>query len=497
MIKYTGWILGCLLFSISSTSAFSQKQSVRLSLDELIKTASEQSPAAVAAKYNFLTSYWQFCTYKAQLLPSATLNASAGKYNRSLVSLQNYETGAINYVQNDNLQNSLSLSVSQNIALTGGSISVSSSLNRLDQFSPDKLVTFYSNPVYIYYSQPINSFNSFKWDKKIEPKRFEIAKRVYLESMESIYLQSVTLYFNALGAQTSFDLAKKNLSFSEMAVKMAEERYKIGSINQSDLLQLQLRYNNDKLALNDASVLLETAMLALRSYLGFNDNADLLLSAPEYLPVVNLSYEDVYNRALENSSEEIGNELSLLSAGQSVAEAKASKGLQAMFYAQFGLTQKSSSALGAYRNPMDQELLGLSVSLPIIDWGLGRGKVKLAKSKEEVIKTQVDQSRMNFRQNVLLTVLKFNNQLSQCEVSAKADSIARVNYTVSQERFRNGSLGVMELNNILSAKDEAALRRLNDISEFWRLYYTIRRVTLYDYLNNKNISADFNKLTGE
>ncbi len=481
-----------LLSAVTNLSA--QKQTIRLTLDELVKTAADQSPAAVAAKYNFLASYWQFCTYKAQLLPSASLNASAGKYNRSLVSLQNYETGAINYVQNDNLQNSLSLSMSQNIALTGGTVSVITSLSRLDQFSPDKEVTFYSNPVNIYYNQPINAFNSLKWDKKIEPKKFESAKRVYIEAMENISVQAVTLFFSALSAQSSLDLAMKNLQFSETAVKIAGERYKIGSIDKKDLLQLQLRLNNDKLSVNDARINLETAMLSLRSYLGYNENADFLLLAPDNLPEVNLSYEDVYTRALENTSEELNNELSLLNAGQSVAQAKASRGLQATLYAQFGLTQKGETTAGAYRNPMDQEIMGLSISMPIVDWGLGKGKVKLAKSKEEVIKTQVDQARMEFRQNILISVLQFNNQLSQCSVSKQADSIATVNFGITSERFRNGTIGILELNTSRSEKDEAAKRYLSDLSNYWKYYYKIRVITLFDYLSKSKIDADFDKL---
>ncbi len=484
------------LFLFLSIILSAQKQTIRLDLVELVKTAQDQSPSALAAKYNYQASYWQFCTYKAQILPSAELSASAGQYNRSLVSLQNYETGAINYVRNDNLQNSLSLSIDQNIALTGGTVSVITSLSRLDQFSPNKTVTFYSKPVNIYYTQPINSFNSFKWDKKIEPKKFESAKRVYIEAMERINISAITLFFEVLSARTNLDMAQKNLQFSETAVKIAQERYLIGSVNKNDLLQLQLRFNNDKLAVNDSKINLEVALLGLRSFLGYNDNANIEVIAPENIPDVKLEFDDVYNRALENSSQAIANELSLLNAGQAVAQARALKGLQATLYAQFGLTQKGVSAPDAFRSPMDQEIFGLSLSIPIVDWGLGKGKVKLAKSKEEVIKTQVEQALSEYRQNILISVLQFNNQRSQCEVSQEADSIAKANYDVSIERFRNGTIGVMELNNSQSEKDEASKRHLLDLSNFWKYYYTIRKITLFDYLTNNKITADFDKLAG-
>lgn len=484
------------LFLFLSIILSAQKQTIKLNITDLMRTAADQSPSALVAKYNFLASYWQFCTYKAQILPSIELNASAGQYNRSLVSLQNYETGSINYVQNNNLQNAVSLSVDQNIALTGGTISLITSLSRLDQFSPDKMVTYYSKPINIYYTQPIKAFNSFKWNKIIEPKQFENAKREYLESIEAINIEAITLFFNALAAQLNLDMAAKNLQFAGTAVSIAQERYLLGSVNKNDLLQLRLRMNNNKLSLNDCKINLEVAIMKLRSFLGYNDNVNIELIAPEEIPVIQLDFNDVFEKALLNSSQNLTNELNLLNAKQSVAKAKSGMGLQATFFAQFGLTQKDNSASGAYRNPMDQEIFGLSLSLPILDWGLGKGKVKLAKSNEDVIKTQVEQAQSEFRQNILISVLQFNNQKSQCDVSQEADSIARISYIISIDRFKNGTIGVMELNNAQSEKDESAKRHLSDLSNYWTYYYTIRKLTLFDFLNKSNITADFDKIVG-
>ena len=105
--------------------------------------------------------------------------------------MQNSETGEINFVNNDNLRNTLTLSVDQNFALLGGTFSLYTSLNSLNQFSPDKKTTWNSQPINISYNQPIRAFNTLKWEKKIEPKRFEMAKMTYLESMESISVLAV------------------------------------------------------------------------------------------------------------------------------------------------------------------------------------------------------------------------------------------------------------------------------------------------------------------
>ncbi|MCC8172988.1 MAG: TolC family protein, partial [Odoribacter sp.] len=161
----------------------------KLALDEVITLATQRSIDANKYKYQFLTAYWQFRAFKAELLPSLNLNLTAPNFSHSISTVQNYETGEYNYVQNYYMQNSTSLSINQNIAATGGTLALSSTLERLDQFQPRRYHRYTSNPLSLIYVQPIfGNFNSLKWSKIIEPESYEKAKLNYLENMESIRL---------------------------------------------------------------------------------------------------------------------------------------------------------------------------------------------------------------------------------------------------------------------------------------------------------------------
>ena len=472
-----------------------QKYKLAMTLEEVIETAKEQSQAAMLAKHNFLINYWQFRSYKATLLPSLNLNASLGQYNRSLTALRNSETGEYNYISNNNLTNTLSFSIDQNIALTGGRVSLITSLNRLDQFSPIDNVLFNSQPVKINYSQPIKAYNSLKWDKIIEPKYYERAKRSYMESIEQINISAVNLFFNVLSARINLEMAQKDLESTELSLKIAQERYEIGTITKNDVLSLNHRLLNAQLDISDKQLALEMSMLSLRTFLGFNDNVDISLIIPENTPDVQIDYEEVYARSIENTAYMLENEISLLNVQQEVAKAKSTNGLQANFFATFGLTQRGDSFSGAYKNPMDQEIFGLSLSLPILDWGMGKGKVKLAQSREEVVKTQVEQSVAEYRQNVIIKVMQFNKLNAQCNISLQADSIAKLSYNIANERFRNGTITVLELNTAQNDMRSSASRYISDLGSFWQNYFTIRKLSLYDYIKGQELSADFDKLT--
>lgn len=483
------------VFSLLSTHSFAQKIKLLMSLDEVIETARDQSPSALVAKHNFLASYWQFRAFKAQLLPSLNLSATVGQYNRSLVPLQNSETGEINYIANNNLKNSLSLSIDQNIAFTGGKVSVFTSLYRLDQFNnSSNPATYNSQPINITYIQPLRTYNTLKWEMVTEPKKYERAKRKYLDQLENIVVSVTPMFFDVLQAQQRLTMSSKNYENTVSLYKLAKQRYEKNTVSKNELLQLELRMINDNLAINDHQLSLEMKMLRLKTFLGFNENVELELILPKSGPGVTLNFDEVLAKSYANSAFLLDNELEILSAQQEVERMKASKGLQANLNAQFGLTQQGSDLGTAYSNAMDQQIVSLGLKLPIMDWGLGKGRVKMAKSREEVVRAQVDQEMTEYKQNIFIKVIQFNNQVLQCNLSARADSIAKERYDNTRERFLDGTIGVTELNNAQSEKDQASTRLISDLGNFWLYYFNIRKLSLYDFIEDKDISAEFDKM---
>lgn len=487
-------ILSVLIFLLCTT-AKGQEIKLSLSLEEVIAEAQDNSLQAMMAKHNFRASYWEYRSYQAKLLPSLNLHGTLGNYNRSLVDLQDPQTGEINYISNHNMRNNLSLSIDQNIAATGGTLSLYTNLYRIDEYAPDRNTFYNSQPINITYIQPVKGYNWLRWEKKISPQEYEHAKRSYLEMMENITVTAVHYYFNLLLAQQRLEMAQKNYENTEVMYKIAEERFsKTGSVTRSDLLQLELRLLNDGLSINDYQLALDRAMFSLRSFLGYNDQVEIELSWPDEIPQLTLDYREVLNHTYENSSFGLKQELQILRAEESVAQAKANRGIDLTFRAQFGLTQQGEGLSEAYRNPMDQEIVSLGLNLPIIDWGLGKGRVKMAQSREDVVRTQVEQAYIDHRQEVMMNVFEFNNQRHQCEIAAKADRVAQERYEITLERFANGSIGVIELNLAQSEKDAAVTRYINELSNYWVSYYSIRKQSLYDYITEKNITTQFEEI---
>ena len=468
-----------------------------LTLDDAIFAAQNQSIAAMTAKYTFLSSYWSYRSHKASLLPSLNLTGNLLSFDRSLSLLQDYDTGDLRYFENYNMQNQIGLSLRQNIALTGGTLSVYSSLNRLDQFGSMDRKSYYSQPITLSYTQPLFAYNSLKWAKKIEPKEYELAKRHYIEAMEDVTARAVSYFFSLALSEANHRKAQKNYENTKSLYAIAEQRLKIGSISKDELLQLELRMLNDSLSINNTALSLREQQMRLTSFLRLKENTTVEPIINEEIPVIALDYEMVLSKALSNSSFELENEIALLNAEASIAQAKANRGASASFNARFGLSQTASELGAAYANLLDQEVVGLQFSVPIFDWGMGKGRVKMAKARAEMTRSQIEQAEIDYRHEVYTLLEQFTNQRNQCEVSRRAQAIALDRYAIAMDNFRRGTLSVTEMNTAQSEKDSAEQTYISSLATFWNYYYQLRRLTLYDFMTKTDIEAEFEKIIKE
>ena len=475
------------VLAVSFSSLRAQNE---MNLAEAIHTARNQSVEALEARQAFISTYWAYRSYKASRLPSLTLYGDIMNFDRSLTLLQNPEDGTLKYVSSNNLQNGIGLQMNQNITFTGGTLSVFSDLSRIDQFGGNRSLTWYSRPITVSYYQPLFTYNQFKWDRKIEPKEYERGKRNYLERMEAITINVVHAYFNLFLAKMNNTISKSNFENSGNMLKIAKERLQLGNVTKADYLQLELRMLNDSISINETEVQVREAQMVLNSFLGYDESFEIAPTMDDILPDIRMSYDLVMEKSLENSSFNLNNELSLLNAESAVAHAKASRGFSFALNARFGMSQTGPEFPQAYKNLLDQETVGITFSIPIFDWGLGKGKVQKAKAAQEVVKAQVQQSENDYRRQMFTAVSQFNNQRQQCLVSRKAMNVASERYELTMHRFREGNATVTDLNMAQTENDSALRQYISDVSNFWTYYYTLRRLTLYDFISGKDLEVD-------
>lgn len=482
------WLLGACL----PVEGYAQE----FSLHDAILIAQENSLDAKVAKFSFLASYWTYRSFKAELLPSVNLSGGLMNFNRSLVETRNYEDGRLAYVSNNTLSNSLTLSVDQQIAATGGTVSLQSYLYRLDQFSY-KEHTYNSQPLRISYTQPLRSFNSLKWEKKTAPLEYEIAQKSYLAAMQEIAIKVTSLFFNVLSAQSVYRQSQDTQTERERLYVLAQKRLELGTTTKSEVLQMELSLLNARVSAGRERITLDDAMYNLFSYLRVTDYENACLIPPSNIPDLVVDVNDVLQKAINNSSHTREQRLNMLKASKNLAQAKSSRGLQVTLSGELGFMQSDKDFLGAYSHLRDNEVVGLTLRLPIFDWGLGKGRVRMAQAQMEVVKTQQELAHQDYVQELRKKVMQFNAQPVQCQDAQRAQEIAEERYDIMRKRYETGTVTVTDLNTAQNEMASARSQYIYQLKSFWTDYFGLQKATLYDWRNNRDVMVDIDNIIKE
>jgi len=490
-----------LLFSLIVLLLFSSRDVIaqevkKLTFEEVIKLSEEQSPNALIAKHRFRSSYWQFRSYQAQFRPSLALRGSLPGYSNGFDKVYDSNTDQYTYVPKNTISSSGTLSLTQAIGFSGTSISLQSAINHLYDFSETALLPRQYNitPISINVMQPIRQYNSLRWQKKIEPVKYEAAKKAYLANIEGVHMSAVTNFFSLALAQINKQIAEMNYSNADTLYRIAKGRYQLGTIAEDELLQMQLSWLNAETARKQADMNLRDREIRLRSFLGYNENVRIQLILPNKIPDLQVDMNEVLDLAMKNNPDLLNQQINILNAQSNMAQAKAAMGLNASLNASLGMSQRGTDFMTTLQNPNQSQTVNIGFVLPILDWGRGRGNFKMAKSSLELTQVQVKQALTDFQQNLFLDVEQFNLQKSQVDIAAKSDTVAMKRYEVTKQRFLIGKIAVLDLNDADNRKDENRRAYVQSLQDYWNYFFNMRSITLFDFINKKPLETDYDKL---
>lgn len=484
------YVFTCLVFVMLLCCGQSLAQpGVRvLHLQEVITLAQQQSAAAKQADVNQESSYWQWRSFKSDYRPQLSLNGTLPDFSRSYTPVIQPD-GTTDFKPVSINSSEVGITLRQLISPTGGSVFVTSLMQRFDDF--DREITRYNgNPAIVGFEQPLFAYNPYAWAKKVEPLRYQESQRQFVEDKETIAVQATQLYFDLLLAQVNQRIATQNLANNDTLYHIAGEKYKLGRLSKNDLLQMQLAVLNARLAQDQASLDEQNATLALKTFVGLKDNDALQLITPDSIPETMVSAEMALAEAKKNRKEAVSFKRCLLEAESLVAKAKGDNGLNMSVFATFGLSNSADNFSDVYARPENLQRARVGFSLPLMDWGRQRSSFKVADLNRQLVQHTIAQEEATFEQAVLSQANQYITLKRRLETTAAADAIAQERYNITKSTFIVGRISITELNIALEEKDQARRAYISALSQFWSAHYSLRQLTLFDFEKQQALVAE-------
>ena len=474
----------CLVFLNLISGKSQDENNMTLSLDQVIQMAKGNTPDMALAKTRLSNNYWRFQSYRSELKPQLAVTGTTPNLDRTISQITQPD-GSEEFIRRSLNTSSVQVSLNQNIGLTGGQVFASSGLSRIDLISSTGNQSSYlSNPISIGISQPLFSFNQFKWDKIIQPLAYEEAQREYSEELEEKALEATTLFFDIFVAQITLEASRIDKANADTLYNISVGRYNVGKIAENELLQMELSMNQSEVGVSEALLDLQNSTENLRIFLGLPENTTFSLLSPTDIPEYEIDPQVAIETARKNRKVILEFERRVLEADMDVARARGESGFNANLFASFGLSGTADDLPGAYKDPLDSERFNLGFEIPIADWGKSKARRKIAESNKDLVQLTVDQERVNFEQDILIKIQQFELVRNRLRLAEKSFEIAKKRYDITRKRYRIGKIDVTELNIALQEQTSARQAYMQSLRAFWFSHFEIRRLTLYDFVND-------------
>lgn len=483
--------ISILLLLVLCGAGVQAQQVLRLDLKRTIALANDSSLSAFRYQNMYLSGYWEYRSYKAARLPSLSLNLTPAQYYRYITQRYDSQADIDVYREQQMFSATAGLSLVQNFDLLGGTFYVDTQLDYLRNFGDVNSTQFSTVPFRIGYQQDLLGFNAFRWDRKIEPLKFEKVKKQFIYNSESVSEEAVNYFFSLAMAQADYKLAEDNLATADTLYAIGEQRQKIAAISQADLLTLKLDKVNARNTLKNAEITRKRAMSALATLLNLDKNTYIEIDLPSRPCYVDIPADRALLLAKENNPAYLEQRQNVLEAEREVDRTKKESRFNASVNASVGFNQVADNLGAAYRNLLQQDLVSLTVSIPLVDWGVRKGKYNMARNNLNVVRIAARQEEISLEEDVMMTVKDFNVQQDLIASASEALDLAELAYDQTRRRFIIGKADISSLTLSLNRQQEAQKNYIQALQNYWLNYYKIRKLTLHDFESGMSLSDRF------
>lgn len=482
-MKKTTFTIIWLGLSLSLLSA----QSDTISLRQMLSIADGQSVEIKAANMRVEQSRLDYQLHRAGQRFQLSLNANVPNYfntSRSVVQ----PDGSVIFTDISQNTTQAGLRLSKSIMSTNTELTLESNALRFDDFSFDQL-SYNGVPLRLGIRQGIHTYNQAKWNEKILPLA---AKTQELQSKDEIFeqhLQIVASYFDVLRAEVEREIASSNKSNSEKILSIAEERYKLGKISESELTMVQLNAASSQKNLIEAKRMYELSMNVLKDNANYYES--LSLKVPDALPILNVADEHLLiQKAWERNSRYQSLMLDQLIIDSNKSRIKRDYGFRGELLASLGLVKSGNGLEDIYKNPKQEVLVNMSFTLPIFDGSQKKIVLQKQSISEDLLQDRKTYAEQAFKNQLRVVIHQMEARAEELKQSKEIFTLAKKGYTIANDRYLLGDMTVTELTLAYEVRDQAWRNYIRTISDYWVTYYQLRALTGYDFEKNKFINID-------
>ncbi len=455
-----------------------------LTLDACIKRSMTRGYAVQNASFQYRASKHAYEAARRKLRTSVAVSLDIPNYQESLSNqfdplLQQYK-----YYELTTTRMQGTLTITQPILATGGSLSISDYVFGRDQTrgnSGSASGKDYFNNVLVEYKQPLFTTNLLRLTSERNSLAFEQARTDFAKNQLDIVYTVTENFYTAYEAAQRVDIVKEQVRQNEESYQTAKRKFEFGLIPEVEALQSEVDLAGSQNDLLNASREVERAKNALRMLMGMPLTEALELSAVMTFTPIRIDSARVMETALANRAEVLSAARSIQQRTLDIDAAKARSEFRVDVAATFGYNKSATDPNDLLDNYARSRSAALSVSMPLFDWGAHSYDVQAAEVQYESALATREYVLNQVRQEILDLLGRISAAESRIGVLQKNVAVAQKGYDISIERFRTGTIS---RNDLAQAQQRLTATKINSLSaliDYQLGVADLKRKTLFDF----------------
>lgn len=479
MLKHT--LILVFLAAFGTSSAVAQEV---MTLEKALEVAFEHSPSLIQSKLSLEQQQLNLKAQNASLKSQFSLDVNPFNYTRN----NQYDSYNAKWYSSENMSSSASLGITQPIKWTDGTVSLYNDFSWQDasnQTSNQKSTSFNHN-LSLRIEQPIFTYNRTKMELKELEYALENSKLSYAMQELSIERQVTQQFYSVYQQQKNLSTARDEYNNQKQNYDIIKNKVDAGLVAREELFQAEVNLATSESAVYTAEINYENAKDNFKILLGIDLNEDVMVLPNTEITTVNVDATQAVDYALKQRMELRQHQITLEQDLFSIIRAKSENEFKGSITARIGLDALGDKPGNMYSNPTDNEQIGISLNIPIFDWGSRKARVRSSELAMESDRINLDEEKKNITLEVRQICRNLPTLIRQIEIKRQNIENAEHTYEINLEKYRNGNLTGMELqqyqNQLTSAKQEYT----NAIIDYKIELLNLKIQTLWDFETNQS-----------
>ncbi|RHR77835.1 TolC family protein [Odoribacter sp. AF15-53] len=466
---------------LCSGSTFAQEI---LTLEKALEIAYQQSPSIIQSKMSLEQSELALIQQKASLKSQFSLNLSPFQYTRS-TSFDNYNT---QWYTRKSMSSGLDFRISQPIKWTDGTLTLSNSFNWQDDDNQSfgAKSTSFSNNLSLNLEQPIFTYNKTKMQLKRLEFNLEKAKIQYALAQLNIEKNVTSAFYGVYQAYKRLVTAREAFQSQKENYELIKNKVEQGLIAQEELFQAEVTLATNENSLADTEMSYENTKDQFKQTLGLPLDIDISILPNIQIDPVQVDVNQAVKYALDQRMEIRQQQIAIEEGIFSLIEAKDNNKFKGSISARVGLMGQGDKFNGAFSKPDDNETIGVTLTVPLWDWGARKANIRSSELSNENTEISNAEERKSIMLDVRQLCRELPKLLRQIDIARQTVSNAERTYDINVEKYRNGALTGMELKNQQTQLTDAKNALTDAIISYKLRLLDLKIQTLWDFQNNKS-----------